>query len=173
MKRIKLFENFNKINEISTELVRKTAKKMGEYGQLNRGKKLINNQYYYDIKKIFKINDKFGKNKLEAEYYIGYWEIEEGDYGLVPVIFLYKKSRFNMNHQTEYEYSSMASEKDYKTIKYFSTTDEFSFDSSKFDKNSIILNRQEARKLCELAKLFNPNTKYATGTKDLPVEDYI
>lgn len=156
MKRIKLFDNFNKINEISTELVRKTAKKMGEYGQFNRGKKLINDYYYSDIRKIFKADDKFGKNKFGVEYYIGCWDIEEGDF-LVPVIYLYK----NKDDDGD------------KPIRYYSYTDEFSFDHSKFDKNQIILNRQEARKLCELAKIFNPNTKYATGTKDLPVEDYI
>lgn len=97
------------------------------------------------------------KNKLGVEYYIGYWEIEEGDY-LVPVIFLYKNVILQGIRLP---------------IKYYSYGDFFTFDNSKFDENSIILNRQEARKLCELAKIFNPNTKYATGTKDLPVENYI
>lgn len=154
MKRIKLFKNFDKVNEISNELVRKTAKKMGEYGQNSRGQRLLDK--HFDIGKIFNKGEKFGKNKRETQYYIEYSKIEEG-YFLVPIISLYNDD-IGGN----------------KCIRYYSYTDEFTFDSSKFDKiSNIVLNKKEVRMLCKLAKMFNPNTKYSSGTKDLPVEDYI
>lgn len=115
------------------------------------------------IDNLFNIGDKFGKSPYSNNKYIIHnTEIKK---------YYTRKTSLSKLYFVFYPIIELYLENAPIEISYYPPTDEFIVNNKELNKNYIILNKEEANKLCELAKMFNPDTKYATGTKDLPVSN--
>jgi len=148
------------LDEISTELVNKTANKMsGQYSQNQRGQNLVNK--HFNIETLFPQGSDFGVFR-DSQLKIKSSNVGYGSVNNYPII----KLAFPNNPEDNERFGVM-------NLTYNAESDTFYFNNVAIANSGIILTREEARRLGQLAKSLYPESKYATGTKDLPVDGYM
>lgn len=136
--------NLEPMDEISNELVANTSRGMVGYGQHQRADNLRNNQV--DIDRLFPTGN-----------YIA------GDSKIVGTRVSPDMKRAMIFLKRNDEENGEIS----LTIKYDGTSDYIQIPEG------LVFSRDEARRLGQLASKINPNTKYKSGTKDIPVDGYM
>jgi hypothetical protein len=143
MENLKLFEEF--INELSSDIINKTADVMKSKGQYNRADELIKKMY-----------DKFINNELCGGEIINISKktskIFKNEY--LEIVVSFDRKWFNNG-------------KDYY-IKYDINKDKLDLPN----KYGVKISRKDVRLLSNIIVLINPNTQYKNGTGDIKITDY-
>ena len=148
MKKIKNFQDYS-VNELSKDLIDRTANIMTSRNQPNRAKKLIDtyNDTNYDFKQFI------NKPIFDDEYIINIKIQKDNDTGKNQIIlYISNRQQYNTsNHSICY-----------------------SIDEDKYlwlpHKSRV--SRKDVRLLGKIAAIVNPDTQYKTGTGDIEVGDY-